>query len=105
MKQNLDPDITPTQLIKKLDSLIDSSSESVHIKSMITIVENYIVVLAHRDIADVQRRAYNSQRKDKEALKMQILIEADYKQKIVIGLSPRQINLEYYNQEQRSCLG
>ncbi len=34
-----------------------------------------------------------------------ILIELDFKQKFVIGLSPRQVNEEYYKQVQRSCLG
>jgi hypothetical protein len=29
----------------------------------------------------------------------------DFKQKFVIGLSPRQVNEEYFKQVQRSCLG
>ena len=33
------------------------------------------------------------------------MIEVDFKQKIVIGLSPRQVSSEYYNQLSRSCLG
>ncbi len=40
-----------------------------------------------------------------DLLRNKILIEVDYKQKIVIGMSPRQVSGEYYNQEQRSCLG
>lgn len=38
-------------------------------------------------------------------LKNNILIEVDFKQKIKIGMSPRQVNTEYYNQQDRSCLG
>ena len=34
-----------------------------------------------------------------------ILIEIDYKQKLTIGLSPRQPTEEYYNQKQRTVLG
>ena len=38
-------------------------------------------------------------------LRNKILIEMDFKQKIVIGRSPRQVNEEYYKQVQRTCLG
>ena len=34
-----------------------------------------------------------------------LFIELDFKQKILIGMSPRQINREFYNQQQRSVLG
>ncbi len=34
-----------------------------------------------------------------------LFIELDYKQKVNIGLSPRQPSEEYYNQKQRSILG
>ena len=70
-------------------------------------LENYLTVCGHKDVANAQRDAYNNQRKNKEILKQCILIEADYKQKISIGLSPRRVNKEYYNQENslRTCLG
>ena len=73
--------------------------------SIISIAENYDIVTTHKKIADTQRNAYNVQRKDKNSLAKQLLIEVDYKQKIVIGLSPRQINKEYYLQELRTLLG
>ena len=72
---------------------------------MIEKTEKVQLVLAHRFIQRTQRNAYNQQRKSKEFLRGKILIEIDYKQKINIGLSPRQVNKEYYNQELRSCLG
>ena len=43
-------------------------------------------------------------RKDVNLLKNNILIEIDFKQKILIGTSPRQVNSEYYNQELRGLL-
>ena len=59
----------------------------------------------HKNVAKAQRSAYNVQRKDVNVLRDKILIELDFKEKIVIGLSPRQINKDYYNQQLRSCLG
>jgi hypothetical protein len=52
-----------------------------------------------------QLQAFNDQHKIKEKLRNKILLEIDFKQKIVIGLSPRQVNEEYYKQVQRICLG
>jgi hypothetical protein len=59
----------------------------------------------HRKIAETQREAYNKMRKDKSLLREAILIDFDFKQKIVIGISPRQTNDEYYKQKLRSLLG
>ena len=61
--------------------------------------------MEHRNIANTQRKSYNEQRKSMNILTKNILIEVDFKQKIPIGLSPRQINKEYYEQELRTCLG
>lgn len=62
-------------------------------------------ILFHKNVAKNQRIAYNYQIKNKEFLSGKILIECDFKQKILIGMSPRQINSEFYNQKLRSCLG
>ena len=56
-------------------------------------------------MAFFQRKAYNEHHKNKDKLRNKILIEFDFKQKIVIGMSPRQVNDEYYRQLQRTCLG
>ena len=57
----------------------------------------------HQSIATRQRNKYNNM---KEKLPEDyIFIEIDFKQKIVIGMSPRQIGKEYYNQQQRTVLG
>ena len=61
--------------------------------------------MEHRNIANTQRKSYNEQRKSMNILTKNILIEVDFKQKIPIGLSPRPINKEYYEQELRTCSG
>lgn len=63
------------------------------------------VLLFHKNVARSQRLAYNYQHTNPEFLHNKILIEMDFKQKICIGMSPRQVNAEYYNQVLRSCLG
>ena len=74
-------------------------------KEYIDILNDYEAILFHKNIAKCQRQAYNRDRKDIELMKKSILIEIDFKQKITIGLSPRQLSKEYYNQDARSCLG
>jgi hypothetical protein len=59
----------------------------------------------HKNLARCQRLAYNNHHTNVEFLKNKIMIVLDFKQKILIGMSPRQINSEYYNQKERSCLG
>jgi len=75
------------------------------IKDFIEFSKDYDSILFHKHIASAQRNAYNFQRKNVENLKNKILIEVDFKQKVTIGLSPRQVSSEYYNQITRSCLG
>ena len=58
----------------------------------------------HRQIADQQRMAYNSQRKDEILLGEKVLIEVDFKEKIRIPMGPKQINADYYENELRTCL-
>jgi len=102
--ENLGPNELINYLMIKKNE-INSTSISREINTMIDTLRKFSIVLEHRKAADNQREAYNLQRKNKEAIRQQILIEVDYKQKIIIGLSPRQINKEYYNQEVRTCLG
>ena len=63
------------------------------------------VLLFHKNVAHCQRLAYNKHHKNIEFLRDKKMIEIDYKQKIAIGMSPRQVSAEYYNQVLRSCLG
>jgi hypothetical protein len=68
-------------------------------------LKKYEIVIYHRMIATSQTDSYRTHKNSKQILKDHLLIEADYKQKIVIGMSRRQTNLEYYKLKQRSCLG
>ena len=57
----------------------------------------------HYSIATLQRKSYvESKNNIKDG---QIFIEMDFKQKIRIGMSPRQINSEYFKQQLRFVLG
>jgi hypothetical protein len=73
-------------------------------KQAVSDLNDYDAILYHQFIATSQRSAYKSHL-TAEFLKEKILIELDFKQKIVIGLSQRQVSSEYYNQVSRSCLG
>jgi hypothetical protein len=61
----------------------------------------------HKSTAERQRRAYNSQRNDLNLLKTSILIDIDFKQRIILGEGPRQLNSEFYQAEKKGvvCLG
>ena len=76
-------------------------------KSLKTIsqIEEIVAIQFHRKVAAIQRDAYNKNIKDVNALKDSLLIELDFKQKVVIGSSPRQVSSEYYNHIQKSFLG
>ena len=64
-----------------------------------------IAIQFHRKIAKVQREAYNKMRINEKLLENALLIDIDFKQKIVIGSSPRQISSEYFKNIQKSLLG
>lgn len=68
-------------------------------------VRDYETIQFHRNIAFCQRNAYNNHRTNVDELRGKIMIELDYKQKLVIGISPRQVNIEFYEPIKRSCLG
>lgn len=86
---------------------IENNEEKEVLKNTWNKILNYQTIQFHKSIASSQREAYNSFRKDVEKLRGKILIDVDFKQKIEIGISPRQKNQEYYNKElhARVCLG
>ena len=59
----------------------------------------------HRNIAKMQRKSYNEMRSNEHLLKDSILIDLDFKQKIIIGDSPVMVSGEYFQRQQRSLLG
>ena len=68
-------------------------------------IKELMSIQFHRKIANIQRESYNKMRKDPDTLKDTILIELDFKQKIIIGKSPRQVSTEYFNPIQKTLLG
>ena len=87
------------------NSTISTEFHREKIKTLSKQINDYETILFHKNIASFQREAYNRHRSDALQLENKILIEVDFKQRITIGLSPRQVNSEYYNQITRSCLG
>ena len=57
----------------------------------------------HQSIANLQRRNYSDAKKNLQD--GEIFIEIDFKQKIRIGMSPRQINSEFFKAKLRYLLG
>ena len=57
----------------------------------------------HLTVAKRQRNSYNQMKAN--VPEGYLFIELDYKQKLTIGLSPRQLSEEYYEQRQRTVLG
>ena len=68
-------------------------------------IEDIRAVQFHKKIAAIQRESYNKQKSNINLLKDALLIDLDFKQKVVIGSSPRQISSEYYKHIQKSFLG
>ena len=57
----------------------------------------------HHSCAILQRKSYTDSKKNLKD--DEIFFEIDFKQKIRIGMSPRQINSEYFKQQLRHLLG
>ena len=74
-------------------------------KFSVELINDYEQIVFHQNVNKVQRACYNNHHKLISILNNKLLIEIDYKQRIRIGMSPRQVGQEYYNQETRSCLG
>jgi hypothetical protein len=74
-------------------------------KQLLSDLEDYEAIIYHKNVAKSQRSTYNEQHKNVEKLTGKILIELDFKEKVQIGFSPRQISKEFYNMQSRSFLG
>ena len=74
--------------------------------SISTDLNYYQLIKFHQNVASRQRSVYqNHINNTNNVLNNKILIEVDFKQNIIIGLSPRQVSSEYRLQQTRSCLG
>jgi hypothetical protein len=74
-------------------------------KSSLELINDYEQIIFHQNVSKIQRLCYTNTLKSIETLTGKIFIELDYKQRMRIGMSPRQVGQEYYNQIMRSCLG
>ena len=79
--------------------------KSINEKDVLSKINDMVAIQFHRKISQIQRESYNRMRKDENVLKNTLLIDIDFKQKIVIGSSPRQISSEYFMNIQKSLLG
>ncbi|RMZ93165.1 hypothetical protein BpHYR1_015866, partial [Brachionus plicatilis] len=86
----------------ELTSLVDPKTENIEenkarlelVKDLLSNLKDYEIVSFYKNIAEAQRIAYNKQHSSFDELKDKIKIEVDFKQTIVIGMSPRQ-DLEF----------
>ena len=57
----------------------------------------------HKSIANRQRKTYNEQRSNTDLLENKILIDIDYKQKIILGEGSRQLNSEFFQGNKKNA--
>lgn len=74
-------------------------------KSSLEKIRTIELIQYHYQISRRQRESYKNMLNDKNLFNSAILIEMDYKQKILIGMSPRQVSGEFYNQQTRNLIG
>ena len=70
-----------------------------------TLLKEYQTILFHKNVACAQRISYNEDLHNVAKLRNKLLIELDFKQNIEFGMSPREINKEFNQHDQRTCLG
>ena len=68
-------------------------------------IDEFQEIEFHQSVAKRQRNCYNADLVNKELLKSSIIIDMDFKQKIVIGMGPQQVSSDYYDQQQRALFG
>lgn len=93
--------LKPIELLHKNNNNTNLLDQTQNLKLQISQFE---IINFHKNVAYSQRKAYNYQRTNFELLKTSILIDVDYKQKIIIGISPGQLSYEYYQQNKTGRL-
>jgi len=58
---------------------------------IISKIKDFQEIEYHQSISKRQRNVYNNQRKDSNLLNENILIEFDFKEKIIVGIGPREV--------------
>ena len=80
-------------------------SKETQINEALILISEIEEIQFNRKVANNQRKAYNRMRTDTNLLKNSVLIDIDFKQKIIIGDGPEMVSGEYFERQQRSCLG
>jgi hypothetical protein len=63
------------------------------------------IIQFHKNVAQRQREAYNKMKQDAALLKNHLFIDIDFKQKVPIGVGPRQRSHEFFERTSRSLIG
>jgi len=58
---------------------------------IISKIKDFQEIEYHQSIAKRQRNVFNSQRKDAKLLNENILIEFDFKEKLIVGIGPNEV--------------
>jgi uncharacterized membrane protein YobD (UPF0266 family) len=79
--------------LKKLSAILGTTKlDSITLTSYFCLFLNYSKArIFHKNVAFFHRKAYNEHGQVKDNLRDKLLIEFNKKQKIVIGMSPRQV--------------
>ena len=91
---------------KKKKDEINEPQNSLYIQlgERIKEMENLRTLEFHRTISKNQRTSYNSYRHDVTKLDGKLLIELDFKQKIILGEGPRQLNEEWFSKIKKQAV-
>jgi hypothetical protein len=79
---------------KKILEFLEKPS-SIDRSAAIAKLKDYQEVEYHRSVSVTQRESYNKDCKDKELLSRKVLIELDFKEKIIVGIGPREVTLTF----------
>lgn len=93
------------EIMQRINDFLVSRNNYEEDEAIMYELKDYKEVIFHKETADRQRRSYNEMRTDEELLKKNILIDIDFKEKIIIGMGPNQRNKDFYNYQKRSLLG
>jgi hypothetical protein len=87
---------------KMLNFLINNTNDTDTLAPLfIEKIDLFKSVMYHKSIAIRQRISYNNERLSPDLLIGKIVIEIDYKAKMLLGKGPRQLNGEYYEGEKK----
>jgi hypothetical protein len=87
---------------KMLDFLVNNPNETDELAPLYKKkIKLFKSVIYHKSIAIRQRNSYNNERLSPDLLNGKIVIEIDYKAKMLLGLGPRQLNSEFYEADKK----